>query len=49
MKPKAKILYLLTSPLSVNTFGIQQVKALYEQGFAVYLVCGPGDLNSELA
>ena len=49
MKPKVKILYLLTSPLSVNTFGIQQIKALYEQGFAVYLVCGPGDLNSELS
>lgn len=49
MKPKSKILYLLTSPLSVNTFGIQQIKALYENGFAVYLVCGPGDLNSEVS
>ena len=49
MKPKSKILYLLTSPLSVNTFGIQQIKALYENGFAVYLICGPGDLNSEVS
>ena len=49
MKPKSRILYLLTSPLSVNTFGIQQIKALYENGFAVYLVCGPGDLNSEVS
>lgn len=49
MKPQVKILYLLTSPLSVNTFGIQQIKALYEHGFAVYLICGPGDLNPELS
>lgn len=49
MKPPVKILYLLTSPLSVNTFGIQQIKALYEHGFAVYLICGPGDLNPELS
>ena len=49
MKSKLKILYLLTSPLSVNTFGIQQIKALHEYGFAVYLVCGPGDLNPELS
>jgi glycosyltransferase involved in cell wall biosynthesis len=48
MKSQLKILYLLTSPLSVNTFGSQQIKALYEHGFAVYLVCGPGDLNSDL-
>ena len=49
MKPQVKILYLLTSPLSVNTFGIQQIKALYEHGFEVYLICGPGDLNPELS
>jgi glycosyltransferase involved in cell wall biosynthesis len=49
MKSQVKILYLLTSPLSVNTFGIQQIKVLHEQGFAVYLICGPGDLNPELS
>ena len=48
MKSQLKILYVVTSPLSVNTFGIQQIKVLYEHGFAVHLVCGPGDLNSDL-
>jgi glycosyltransferase involved in cell wall biosynthesis len=49
MKPQVKILYLITSPLSVNTFGIQQIKALHEHGFVVYLICGPGDLDPELS
>jgi glycosyltransferase involved in cell wall biosynthesis len=49
MKSQVKILYLLTSPLSVNTFGIQQIKALHEQGFVIYLICGPGDLDPELS
>jgi glycosyltransferase involved in cell wall biosynthesis len=49
MKPQEKILYLLTSPLSVNTFGIKQIKALHEHGFEVYLICGPGDLDPELS
>ena len=49
MKSQVKILYLVTSPLSVNTFGIQQIKVLHEHGFAVYLICGPGDLNPELS
>ena len=49
MKSQVKILYLLTSPLSVNTFGIQQIRVLHEHGFAVYLICGPGDLDPELS
>ena len=48
MENKVKVLYLLTSPMSVNVFGVSQIKALYEHGFAVYLICGSGHLNSEL-
>ena len=49
MKSEIRILYLLTSPLSVNTFGIAQIKMLNKDGFSVHLICGRGDLNSELS
>ena len=49
MKSEIRILYLLTSPLSVNTFGIAQLKMLNKDGFSVHLICGRGDLNSELS
>ena len=49
MKSQLRVLYVLTSPLSVNTFGIAQLKVLHEDGFSVHLICGRGDLNSELS
>lgn len=49
MNGHTKIIYMLTSPLSVNTFGIHQLKALYEKGFEVYLICGPGKLDPEVS
>ena len=48
MEKKVRVVYLLTSPMSANVFGVQQIRALYEHGFAVYLICGSGHLNPEL-
>jgi len=48
MTLNARVLYLLTSSLSANTFGVHQIKALSQNGFEVHLICGPGKLNPDI-
>ena len=45
---KPRIIYLVTSPISANVFGLLQIKSLFQHGFNVSLVVGQGSLNSEL-
>ena len=43
-----RIIYLVTSPISANVFGLLQIRSLFQHGFNVSLVVGQGSLNSEL-
>ena len=45
---KPRIIYLVTSPISANVFGLLQIRSLFQHGFNVSLVVGQGSLNSEL-
>ena len=45
---KPRILYLVTSPISANIFGLQQIRSLFQHGFNTSLVVGTGFLESEL-
>jgi len=45
---KPRIIYLVTSPISANVFGLLQIRSLFQHGLNVSLVVGQGSLNSEL-
>ena len=45
---RPRIIYLVTSPISANVFGLLQIRSLFQHGFNVSLVVGQGSLNSEL-
>ena len=45
---KPRIIYLVTSPISANVFGLLQIRSLFQHGFNVSLVVGQGSLNGEL-
>ena len=45
---RPRIIYLVTSPISANVFGLLQIRSLFQYGFKVSLVVGQGSLNSEL-
>ena len=45
---KPRIIYLVTSPISANVFGLLQIRSLFQHGFNVSLVVGQGSLNIEL-
>jgi glycosyltransferase involved in cell wall biosynthesis len=42
------VVYVVTSAMSANTFGLYQIKALVAKGFQVHLVCGDGKIQNEL-
>ena len=39
-----QIVYFVTSSVSANTFGYNQMLSLVEQGYSVHLICGDGYL-----
>lgn len=48
MNSLSVIVYVVTSAMSANTFGLHQVKALVAQGYQVHLICGDGKIRNEL-
>lgn len=43
-----QIVYFVTSSVSANTFGYNQMLSLVEQGYSVHLICGDGYLKEEI-
>lgn len=43
-----KIVYLVTSPISANIFGVKQLESLKKLPGDLYLICGEGEITSSL-